>query len=266
MIWLKLLRLRSQLLGLLLIFTFVPLFIAVAAGLNKHAGFDRSVAGILGFFFAGLIVMNVAVVTLMLWGQFLRTRPGLALLRRRWPRSLGDGRRRAFVPESGAALAAPQASIYFDSAQRDLRIASHDLGKDILLPLSLVAQIEFDPGDDAKCFGNLMPWERQAWSPALHLPTIFLGIPCGRKSEIFVYPLGFSPNDRKDAEAWFHSLCEAHAAITERHSFRLGSGMLRFLLPKPLPTGALPEDALKKFWPDYMRPHDAQKHAVVVKF
>lgn len=266
MIWLKLLRLRSQLLGLLLIFTLMPLFIAIAAGLNKHAGFNQTVAGVLGFFFAGLIVMNVAVITLLLWGRFLRTRIGVALLRHRRPRSLSDGRRHAFVPESGAALAVPQASIYVDSARRDLRIASNDLGKDILLPLSLVAQIEFDRGDEAKCFHDLMPWERQAWSPALHVPTIFLGIPCGRKSELFVYPLGFSPSDLESAEAWFHGLCEAHAAITERRSFRLSSKMLRFLLPKPLATGALPEDTLKKFWPDYTRPHHANSHAVAAKF
>ncbi len=266
MIWLKLLRLRIQLLGLLLVFTFIPLFIAIAAGLNKHAGFDQPVAGVLGFFLAGLSVTNVAVIMLLLWGRFLQTRLGLALLRRRQPRSLGDGRRHAFVPESGVALAFPQASIYLGSTRRDLRIASYDLGKDILLPLSMVAQIEFDRGDEAKCFHDLMPWDRKTWPTALHIPTIFLGIPCSRKSELFVYPLGFSPSDMQLAEAWFHRLCEAHAAVTERHSFRLNSGMLRFLLPKPLPTAALPEDALRKFWPNYTRPHQAKAHSVAATF
>jgi hypothetical protein len=168
-----------------------------------------------------------------------------------WPVSLATGAPTSFARHWEAGLWIPAATIFLDADERALQILGHDLSHDVLLPVAMIEQVEFDPGDGPPYRqGKAVSWQRK-WFGRPFPPTVFLGIRCAKSGELVVYPLCFHLHAAGDARDLHQRLKHAMESAAEPIPFRHSGEALESKLPPGLESRFLRTEILKRFWPDY---------------
>ncbi len=99
----------------------------------------------------------------------------------------------------------PEAGIFLDAGCDAMRIISHDNKYDVVLPVEMNTQVEFDPGNFPSAL-NFGAAKVRRVALRRYMPTIFLGVRCGADRELVVYPLCFHPDMIADARDLYERL------------------------------------------------------------
>ena len=243
-------RLRKFLYHLSGWFIGIAVFFAVTYALDKYLGIE----GGLSFFPAIFVAaMTVAVIAWPFEARSRRRFFDRFLDYRKRPQnpvSLANGKLTPFSEQWGSALWIPEASIGLDAGGQTLQLLSYDLSYNVLLPVEMISQIEFDPGDGPPGQRKEgMSWKRK-WLGWPFAPTVYLGIKCAGSGDLFVYPLCFHPKLERDAEELFRLLRE-HVGVDRRSFFPHSADVLEERLPPSFESRFLRTAILQRFWPDY---------------
>jgi hypothetical protein len=157
----------------------------------------------------------------------------------------------AFRPDWGTVLWVPDAGISMSVDNSALQIVSFDLQYNVLIPIQLIIQIEFDPGDGPP--GERYPgmsWRRE-WFGWPYAPTVYLGLRFAPSQDIVVYPLCFRPKNDEDARILYQRLMDGQRATSQSISFPLETIISEDMLPGSFESQYLRTTILQRFWPDY---------------
>lgn len=145
----------------------------------------------------------------------------------------------------------PDAGVFLDQGTDAIRLVAHDHTSDVLLPVEMIAQIEFDAGDSPVGHRKKKTSLRKRLLGRYYMPTVFLGVTCGEAKELVVYPLAFHPDMEEDAHVLYQRLHERLKGVSTKIACPLSPEAFEALLPGSLDTQSLPRHVLRRFWPDY---------------
>lgn len=174
------------------------------------------------------------------------------------PLSLTTGQPTAFSPQWEAVLASPAATIFLSANDDSVRIVSHDLSHDVLMPVGMIEQVEFDPGDGPPYRQDKgMSWQRKLFGQPF-APTVFLGIRCTDGGALFVYPLCFLQHAGGDARDLYRRLTQTLQSAAATFPFQLSNQALEEKLPPCRKCRSMRTETLQRFWPNYRArwPHE----------
>lgn len=186
--------------------------------------------------------------------QLLRTSYMMPLPLPPTSRSLATQAQVGFVAVYQKPLVIPEAGILLDADSEAIRIVSYDDKYDVILPIEMIAQIEFDPGN----FPNgLQAGRAKARRLCLrrYMPTIFLGVRCGVDQELVVYPLCFHPDMATDAHNLYEQLRVKYADVPDKITCPLSATEFEQALPGSFDGQSLPRSVALRFWPDHKGGH-----------
>lgn len=159
--------------------------------------------------------------------------------------------RRDFRPAWSTVLWVPEAGISMPADNSALQIASIDLAYDVLIPIQLITQIEFDPGDGPP--GQRYPGmsRRREWLGLPFAPTVYLGLRLSPSADVMVYALCFHPKNDEDARILHQRLLDGQQAASQSISFPLETTITEEMLPGSFESRYLRTSILRRFWPEY---------------
>ncbi|MDY0872175.1 hypothetical protein [Dongia rigui] len=174
-----------------------------------------------------------------------------ALKEPQWPVDVVSNEATAFRRDWFALMWVPVAGVSLPVDNSALRITTLGLEYDVSIPIQLIMQVEFDPGDGPP--GRRHPgmsWRRQ-WFGLPYAPTVYLGLRLAPAEEIFVYPLCFDPKNEEDARVLYQRLLDGRRAASHSISLPLEMKISEEALPGSFESRYLRPSILQRFWPDY---------------
>jgi hypothetical protein len=228
----------------------IAVFFAIIYVLDRYLG----IGGGLGLFLAIFVAaMTVAVIAWPFETRSKRRFFDRFLDYRKQPQnpvSLVTGKPTQFSEQWSSALWVPEVSVNLDASGQTLQLLSYDLTYNVLLPVAMISQLEFDPGDGPPGQPKeSMSWKHK-WLGRPFTPTVYLGIKCTSSEELFVYPLCFHPKLERDAEELF-TLLRNLVGVNRNDFFPHSAEMLEKRLPPSFESRFLRTTILQRFWPDY---------------
>lgn len=229
----------------------IAVFAIIFSLTEKYLGLKDTIAVYVAIFGAAIIVAIVAMpIDTRKRQRFFDTFFQAMKLPAK-PISLATGEPTPFTEDWGTVLWIPEAAIRLDADNASLHIVSYDLSYDVLLPIAMITQVEFDPGDGPpKRRRNGMSWKRE-WLGLPFAPTVYLGIKCALQHELVVYPLCFHPDLEDHAEMLHAQLKKALESVEQSASCPLSAQALEERLPPSFESRFLRTHILQRFWPDY---------------
>lgn len=144
----------------------------------------------------------------------------------------------------------PEAGVFFNQENDALRIVSHDGKYDVVLPIEMIHQIEFDSGDGPIGQRNKKTSLTKRLLGRYYLPTVFLGVMC-KDRELVVYPLCFHPEMEAEARAFYERIQTKFDNAPAKTICPLSADEFERALPDSLEARDLPQSMMLRFWPDY---------------
>lgn len=229
----------------------IVVFFAVSGLLNNYAGDIGAANGYVSLLCAAMVYGLASALT---EHRRHRRRIERFLAARKQPQKPLDilsQAQRSFKPAWSTVLWVPEAAISLPADNSALQIASIDLQYNVLIPIQLITQIEFDPGDGPP--GQRYPgmsWRRE-WLGLPFAPTVYLGLRLAPSADVVVYPLCFHPKNDEDARILHQRLLDGQQAASQSISFPLETTITEEMLPGSFESQYLRTSILRRFWPDY---------------